>query len=497
VKITGDISVLQGITLSIDTGTYTDSQGYYRINIAGSIRAIGTVTDTIAFTVYDTSGFWENQYAVAGGWGGFNISNSTLSADTSVFEYCKIQYGKKYGLVSEAIAGGAIKVSKYGALIIRNSRLLCNMVINHEYISMNGPVSRGGAIYCDSVNSVSVVHSTFERNRSYDGGGAIYIGKKCHPFISGNTFMYNKAWNSKLVSGVIVSWGSGAAIETYDTDGLGPTISGNYCFNNYTLQGIINSGCLEGIISNNLICNNVGVGIAAEYYFSMVRIFNNTIVNNDSHEGGIYFYCFPRIYNNIIWGNISYPGEITDQIQRLQGYPVLFNNCLQYGNGGSNSINSYPEFAHPSVGFGIGYNGAEADWSLKDNSPCINSGSTDTTGLFIPEYDIIGNPRIYGVRIEMGCYENQSVLTSIEDEPVVEIDPNIYPNPGTNYLIMESPVSAAIFELSTLTGQVMLSVHLDAGSNRVNTASLAPGIYFYKIISLDNQMVETGKWIKK
>ncbi|MEI6062161.1 MAG: hypothetical protein WCR72_15780, partial [Bacteroidota bacterium] len=30
VKITGDISVLQGITLSIEPGTYIESQGYYR-----------------------------------------------------------------------------------------------------------------------------------------------------------------------------------------------------------------------------------------------------------------------------------------------------------------------------------------------------------------------------------------------------------------------------------------------------------------------------------
>ncbi len=500
VKITGDVNVLPGVLLVVEPGTYIESQGYYRINVAGSIKAIGTFADTIVFTVKDTTNFWQDEYSVSGGWAGFYLTNSGSSSDTSFFDYCKIQYGKKYDNNGDNIKGGVIKAIQYGTLIIKNSFLRCNMVINHEYPSASGPRSMGGAVYCDSVNSVLIVNSKFEKNRSFDVGGAVYIGDNCHTDISYNTFIGNKAWNSKFVSGVNVSWGSGAAIETRDLYGLSPKISGNYFFNNYTVTGIILSKNPKGLIFNNLLCNNFGTGIAALYFYSRGRIFNNTIVNNDSHDGGIILYSNAKVYNNIVWGNKSFPSEITDQIQEMDAgasHPVLFNNCVEYGDGGANSISSYPEFKDPTDGFGIEYNGAEADWSLDDLSPCINTGTPDTTGLFLPEFDIIGNPRIYGVRIELGCYENQSVLTNIIHKKTTEDKTYAYPNPGTNCFNIESYETSAIIEVITLNGQLIVRKHVVAGLNCINTESLTPGIYFYKLINSKNEVFETGKWIKK
>jgi len=494
VKIMGDVTVGPGVVLTIYPGTYVEAQGYYKIDVSGSIRAIGTAEDTIVFTVRDTSGFWHDEHSVSGGWAGFNFSNSILSPDTSIFEFCKIQYGKKYDNSGADIEGGVIKVTNYGNLVIKNSFLLNNMVINHEYA---GPVSRGGAVFCDGINSVLITRNKFYRNRSFDRGGAIFIGEDNSAEITGNTFISNKAWNFRYISGLHVSWGVGAAIETYHTVGAGPNISGNYCFNNYTVEGIISSINLGGIISNNLICNNFGAGISATYYFSMVRIFNNTIVNNESIIGGIYYYCFPRIYNNIVWGNLSFPGQISDQIQRIENiYAVRFNNCLQYGDGGTNSTYKYPEFTNPSQGLGIEFNGAEADWSLKDWSPCVNSGTADTTGLFIPEFDVNGNPRIFGVRIEMGCYENQSVLTGLNAESVSEKRTVVYPNPGTTQLNVASQEDQAVFELIAITGHVVARQPIGSGINTLNTESLESGIYLYRVVNQQNLILDGGKWIK-
>lgn len=500
VKLTGDVNVLPGVLLAVEPGTYIESQGYYRINVAGSVKAIGTAADTIVFTVKDTSNFWQDEFSVSGGWAGFNLTNSPSSPDTTVFDYCKIQYGKKYDSNGDDIKGGVIKAIQYGTLIISNSILRCNMVINHEYSSAYGPVSLGGAVYCDSVNTVSIVHNKFEKNRSFDKGGAVYIGDDCHTDISYNTFIGNKAWNRKFVSGVYVSWGSGAAIETRDLYDLSPKISGNYFFNNYTVIGIILSKNQEGLIFNNLLCNNVGTGIAALYFFSTGRIFNNTIVNNDDHNGGIINYSNVLVYNNIVWGNKSFPSETPDQIQEIDpgaSHPVLFNNCVEYGDGGPNSISSYPEFKDPTEGFGIEYNGAEADWSLVDLSPCINTGTPDTTGLFIPEFDIGGNPRIYGDQIELGCYENQFVLTNIIPEITADDKTSAYPNPGTNWLNIESCETGATLELITLNGQVTFRKQISDVLNCINTESIAPGFYFYKLINSDNKVFKTGKWIKK
>lgn len=498
VKITGNVTVMQGIELIVAPGTYVESQGFYKIYVNGSIKAIGSPADSIVFTVRDTTGFWQNEYSVAGGWAGIKLNDTITAADTSIFEFCRIQYTKKYDVNNEDIQGGAIMATNYGTLIIRNSLLRCNMVINHNYGSANVLCSKGGAVFCSEVNSVLILNNKFERNRSFDMGGAVYIGTNVDAGITNNIFIHNKAWNTKLVSGVMVSWGSGAAIETYDIYGHSPKIAGNQCFNNFVVDGVIRSANPLGLIYNNVVCNNYGTGISAAFQLSMVRIFNNTVVNNDTHMGGINLFAYAKVYNNIVWGNESYPGEVIDQIGLCPGfaYPVIFNNCVESGTCGTNGIKKYPEFVSPTKGVGLKFDGTIADWTLKDLSPCINSGTRDSTGLFIPEYDIIGNQRIYGVSVDMGCFENQVVLLGNPEAEVKNNSMSIFPNPGKGQLNIESKEPESYFELYTNSGQVIMQKHITIGMSVINTEALNPGIYFYRLKNSNNEIVATGKWIK-
>ena len=70
----------------------------------------------------------------------------------------------------------------------------------------------------------------------------------------------------------------------------------------------------------------------------------------------------------------------------------------------TNTIDSNPFFALPSVGTGNGYNGLTADWSLQSSSPCINAGDTTGVSNFLPNLDLGNNARINGT-IDMGAYE--------------------------------------------------------------------------------------------
>lgn len=496
VKITGDINVAQGVILTVEPGTYVETQGYFKINISGSIRAIGTIADTIIFTVRDSTNFWQDSTSFSGGWAGFNLSNSNLSSDSSVFEFCKIQYGKKFGVPGDGVKGGAIFASDYGTLIIRNSLLNFNMVIC--YTSGGDPAS-GGAVYCKKVNQVIFEKNRFERNRSFSNGGAIYINTDCHTFISNNYFLNNWAISWLYSPPYIFVSGSGAAIFSTDDLGPSPIISNNQFFNNQSSGGIIVTTNRHGLIFNNVICNNEGPGIMDGHQLSTTRIFNNTIVNNHTFLGGILLMSKANVYNNICWGNEINPGNYDDQIRFQAGfsYPNLFYNCVQYGDGGTNSTNEYPVFKHPSSGVGLAYNGSEADWSLSDLSPCVNRGTLDTTGLYIPGYDILGNDRIFGVRIEIGCYENQSVLTDFDDDNTNAVHPIVYPNPGADRINIESAETELIFELITLTGQIIISERMDKGLNIFNTEYLSTGTYLYRLLNLKQQIVEFGKWIKK
>ncbi|MEZ5198085.1 MAG: choice-of-anchor Q domain-containing protein [Bacteroidales bacterium] len=60
---------------------------------------------------------------------------------------------------------------------------------------------------------------------------------------------------------------------------------------------------------------------------------------------------------------------------------------------GLGNINQSPEF--------IGGD----DYGLQSDSPCINSGNPDTTGLYLPYFDLAENPRLSMDTIDMGAYE--------------------------------------------------------------------------------------------
>lgn len=495
VKIIGDVTILQGVVLTVSPGTYVESQGYYKINVSGALRAIGNETAPITFTVSDTTNFWTDTTSVSGGWAGIRIIGTNTSTDSSVFEYCKIQFAKKFDVYGGDIMGGAIFAVDYGTLIIKNSLLNSNVVIC-DLDGVNGP--QGGAVYCRNVNHVLIQGNRFENNRSFSHGGAIHIAIQCQALITENTFIKNKAVYWHHLGGYLVTGGVGGAISTSDNGACSPTICNNYCFNNQSVNGMIYTSNWHSLIFNNLICNNHGSGIVDGHQLSTSRIFNNTIANNTATHGGITLFSRAIVYNNICWGNVRYHGYEDPQIwaDPNLAYPQLSYNCVQFGNGGEYSINESPEFTDPSGGIGPAYDGSRADWTLTDSSPCINRGTVDTTGLFIPDLDIAANPRIYGTHIEMGSYENQNVFVGFTEDTFSEHHISVYPNPGTSQLNIEFNQSGIDFELFNESGQMMIHKQINHGILSINTESLMPGTYFYRLVNNKNMILGSGKWIK-
>ncbi|MFO8144867.1 MAG: right-handed parallel beta-helix repeat-containing protein [Candidatus Syntrophosphaera sp.] len=114
---------------------------------------------------------------------------------------------------------------------------------------------------------------------------------------------------------------------------------------------------------------------------------------------------------------------VKDGINGIQPFPVPGNTV----NFLPSSISDNPLF---TGGFDIH---DPLYYSLSAFSPCINSGTLDTLGLFLPPYDLAGNWRIWNGRIDMGCYEYGSELWVSNDDPVVPeilaIELVAYPNP--------------------------------------------------------------------
>jgi hypothetical protein len=87
------------------------------------------------------------------------------------------------------------------------------------------------------------------------------------------------------------------------------------------------------------------------------------------------------------------------------------------------------------------------------------------------------------------------VVWTREIEPPKSIS-TVYPNPGTDYFNIKTSDEASDFELINQNGQRVIKQHISEDSKQINTETLQPGMYFYKLTNQKTNTAETGKWIK-
>jgi hypothetical protein len=182
---------------------------------------------------------------------------------------------------------------------------------------------------------------------------------------------------------------------------------------------------------------------------------------------------------------------VKDGIAGILPYPVPGNTVDFLPS----SINADPLFA----------GGPDIDdpeyYSLTEFSPCINSGTPDTLGLFLPPYDLAGNWRIWNNRIDMGCFEYGSDPWVAIDDPVLPVPDQLalqqnYPNPfnPTTTITYNLPEASQVrLDIYNVKGQLvktLVNAEMPAGMHSVvwdgrdsNNTAVASGVYFYRVSS--------------
>ncbi len=256
------------------------------------------------------------------------------------------------------------------------------------------------------------------------GGQAIQISTIDFPQYNPVVYVIfeNCTIRSNLPSLPAGDWGNGGALQIrghyeqpgeYNCKFINTEISENY--NNIYAQG---SGGISGL---------------SLFHDMKVDIINCTIGNNITQNSAgttvkLYNGAEANFINSIYYGNEGHGMTVGDSCY------VSFKNSLY--EGGIDNINLYGTavvewFEGNITDEGPMWQGEGAEWpySFLSGSPCIDTGTPDTTGLNLPEFDLAGNPRIYNGIIDMGAYEWQGV--GIENCPL-SID-NLqlinYPNP--------------------------------------------------------------------
>ena len=110
------LTILDDVVLTIEPGTAIVFNGFHGFYVEGTLVSIGTETDSIYYTVADTTGFYDNFDHL--GWDGIefdNVDDSMDDNDASRFAYCKFSYANKSG------DGGVIASEYYDDLVITHS----------------------------------------------------------------------------------------------------------------------------------------------------------------------------------------------------------------------------------------------------------------------------------------------------------------------------------------------------------------------------------------
>lgn len=400
--VTGDINIPDRDSLIIPAGTIVKFTGYYAINVQGKLIAAGTAADSIIFTVADTLGF-SNIYIGAGGWRGIRFEDVLNDNDSSCFSYCHFEYGKATGDSANCF-GGAIKLVRFDKVRISNS----NFYNNYAFM-------RGAGIHAYKSNLL-IEHCHFSNNFAgndtpeiYGYGGGINVVSSM-PDIRFCTFKNNSS------TGI----GGGISFEYSNPEMINCVFINNFS----ALGGAI--GFLRSepdrTIANVLVANNTamffGGGIAN--ITASPRLSNFTITGNHAAMGGGYYcneYAFPKLYNSILYGNFGgEPGNpFGSQVWIWDVYSAPeFHYCdVQFGLpafGGSMFIGVYENNIEVDPIF---ENAASLNFRLQSASPCLNAGTPDTTGLFLPAFDLDMKPRFFAGRIDIGAYEYQGTSASI------------------------------------------------------------------------------------
>jgi len=197
------------------------------------------------------------------------------------------------------------------------------------------------------------------------------------------------------------------------------------------------------------------------------------------------------------------PNNIRDYAGYKQGLDFKFKTHI-YAGGTSNQILDPYNFGNQDSWFILSrydsalnlywtkFYGGDAYYSLwgvtaTDDKSCIMWGCRYDYRVQSFQQDI------YILKVnEDGLY------TNLEEPDIKAHDAIVYPNPGSEEVIVQSgpQIEGAVFTLFDMQGKVVLSQTIHSTEQHFDTKNLSSGTYPWRI-TFKNKVIENGKWIKR
>jgi len=406
-----------------------------------------------------------------------------ISGGSPTLKDCLIENNDTFSLYTDSRGGGVYVVDS-------------DVTLEGTTISGHDDVVTGGGVYVgENAGPVSLTmsHNVVSGNAAKTMGGGMFVGAGSLSMvgdeISGNSFRPDATFMS----------GGGMQVQNASASLDSVTITGNTAQNG---GGLFQNGGASLDVTNSLIASNTGLYLVGGMSLQNIpagSLAGNTVTANNSPNTSSAFSITSStmtVSNNIVAFNTG-SAESSNGFT-VSGGAVAFacndvfgNDGDQFGGvadptGTDGNISEDPQFCDAGV----------ADYTIMDTSPCHvdQAGACGQIGAF-----------------GQGC----SVGTAVEDDPgtgavplAFAVEPN-FPNPfnpsTTIRFTLPEPglVSVRIYDVAGRLVNTVLHEKREASTHEVVWSGTddrgnpaASGVYFYRVVSGDHDVVERMALVK-
>jgi hypothetical protein len=288
------------------------------------------------------------------------------------------------------------------------------------------------------------------------------------------------------------------------------------------------------IINNSLFNDNIDSQVWGGYGGSVVidaqwgcdlDVINSTFVYNlhvNNPGGGaigVWDGSKFHFYNCILYGNSGSQVYLANTLENVSDTVSVNYSLLQDGVAGiiDYGPNNIVDWGEGNLDKDPLFLGTEQfPYAIDAGSPCIDAGTLALPPwITLPEYDIAGNPRVYGESIDMGAYEygpwvsikeNPNSKFKIQNSKLIEVSPNPF-SYGTyvSYELKENGrLNISVYSISGMkvktlvnnTGSVGDKGNFYWDGSDQNGQALPCGAYILRM-TIDDKVVEAVKVVRK
>ncbi|WP_222164974.1 right-handed parallel beta-helix repeat-containing protein [Edaphocola aurantiacus] len=486
-----------------------------KMSFHGSVLADGSSDGGIMFRAVDTTG-WSNNQVQNGGWSGLEFVG-----ERAILNYCTIRDIKKPYNQSATTYGFFVE----SKMVMDNCKIYHNNCNNQRFIFQNSArnfeMNRCefyenqstyliSTHYSESTFTNCNFHHNLSDNYSFYPVYSVIDNDSRKTTIRGNTFYKNQSSGNSVVT----CTGGNGLIEgnlIANNSNTGPS---QQCGSNDGGAALFltvfsnHSDTLDYLVRNNVIANNYNRNGHGTVYIAHAKVAfnNNTLVNNLVAVDGSGLFVFSNglnlsltkvtAKNNIFSGNktestfqqtIGIWGTNDIRLERNTfkssiSQEVYYNYTTLPADTPNNMMTNSVDFVNPTTAAGIVYDALQKDFSLQDQSVCVNRGVA--TGTYTGAYDFMGNNRVVDI-VDIGAYENQTAtFTGIGDMALTKKVLQLYPNPCTNYVTINNVQQGKTLLVWDIMGHLVYKQeHIKEASVNINTSHFANGNYYVDLSS--------------